>query len=163
MERIWIERFGDGLWMYFAAFIVTGMFFVKGYILKPIISSFGVKVELFYQKNRRKVDLCVMLFVLAIVAEYCINETIPLLQDYKLMQDGYCEMIVGTVIDASDQDKRAETTRVIFLGDPDGTGRLRITVRSTLIEEGDVVKIYYLPHSGIGEVAEIIDAPVLEE
>lgn len=154
MAEVWLDQFLDGIPVYLFPAGVIVMYFWKGYVLKPIISKSGDKVELFYNKHKKIIDLGAILLLLLVVLLYLLNRTIPLLRDYELLKDGYYEEITGTVVDATEQDVNREYIRDIFVEDTNQENILRIRVYSTLIEEGEYVKVHYLPNTLIGEVIE---------
>ena len=162
MAGVWLNQFFRGIPMYLFPTGVVVMYFWKGYVLKPIISRLGDNVELVYNKYRKIMDLGAILLLLLMVIIYCLNRTIPLLRDYKLMQNGYYEEITG-VVSEIETDVDSETTRDIIIEKPDGSGQNRITVYSALIEKGEIVKVHYLPNARVGEVVERLGNTDLEE
>ena len=163
MAGIWLNQFFRGIPMYLFPTGVVVMYFWKGYVLKPIISRLGDNVELFYNKYKRIMDLGAIFLLLLMVIIYCLNRTIPLLRDYELMQNGYYEEITGVVVSGTEFDVDSEITRDIIIEKHDGSGQIRITVYSALIEKGEIVKVHYLPNARVGEVVERLGNTDLEE
>ena len=162
MAEVWLNQFFRGIPVYLFTAGVIVMYFWKGYVLKSTFSRMGDNTELFYVKHKKIIDLGAILLLLLMVIIYCLNRTIPLLRDYKLMQNGYYEEITG-VVSEIETDVDSETTRDIIIEKPDGSGQIRITVYSALIEKGEIVKVHYLPNARVGEVVERLGNTDLEE
>ena len=163
MAGVWLNQFYRGIPMYLFTAGVIVMYFWKGYVLKSTFSRMGDNTELFYNKHKKIIDLGAILLLLLVVVLYLLNRTIPLLRDYELLKNGYYEEVTGTVVDATEQDVNREYIRDIFVEETNQENILRIRVYSTLIEEGEYVKVHYLPNTLIGEVIERSGNTDLEE
>lgn len=121
---------------------------VKGDVTAEISSE---RVRNFYAGHKFIMDILAYICICAIILWACVGSTISLVEDLSMYGKQECETLVGKIVSPDNDNPSSEEVRDIVI-EVLGTGEiLRVRLYDLGLEEGDVIKIVYLPNTGIAE------------
>ena len=158
---------------YLAVLLLLYNYFTKRNLLRCIIEGFinvsgkvkgevsaelgGSKIKKIYDKHKFMCDLLTYFCACVFIAWITLENTLALVQDIVLFRNHECEVLVGTVETTSDDNSDSMQERIIFMKEHGQGETIRVRLYTTALQEGEVIRIIYLPNTQIAELIEKLE------